>query len=102
MQFVIGCRSNALAGLALRWDAVASLSPCCAVLQLSLDCLHSASSTSDASCSMQDLEAEIYSHVLQHHQPAVAGVADAIKAQKKQADSLEQRAKAVIRTPFAW
>ena len=51
---------------------------------------------------MQDLEAEIYSHVLQHHQPAVAGVADAIKAQKKQADSLEQRAKAVIRTPFAW
>ena len=51
---------------------------------------------------MQDLEAEIYSHVLQHHQPAVAGVADAIRDKKQQADSLERRALSVISKPLAW
>ena len=51
---------------------------------------------------MQDLEAEIYSHVLEHHQAAVAGVADAIRDRKKQADGLEARAMAVLSKPLAW
>ena len=51
---------------------------------------------------VQDLEAEIYAHVLEHHQAAVAGVADAIRDRKKQADGLERRAMAVISKPLAW
>ena len=51
---------------------------------------------------VQELEAEIYAHVLQHHHQAVDGVAEAIEAEKSSADGLQRRALSVLRTPLAW
>ena len=51
---------------------------------------------------MQELEHEIYAHVLQRHGSAVDGVAEAIQAEKTSADGLHRRAVALMRTPLMW
>ena len=82
----------ACAGLAAGLSSVSDLSAAC--------------TPRDRLCSelalLQELEAEIYSHVLQHHHPAVEGVAEAIEAERTSADSLHRRALSVLRSPLAW